>query len=377
MVGRWVVIVAAVVTLPPPAVAQTSVYSVLGLGYPGRAIGVRTRAMGGGLAALDPGSALNPGAVAAYRQLSASATSTSSFRDYEVDDISATGLLDTRFAYASLGGPFGATPFAFGLTFGTYLDRTYDVVDAGDVIISGDTVPYNEQISSDGAVIDLRGAVAWQALSTLRIGAAIHILSGTTENEFFRDFADSALAPLRREDRVSFNGVGGSVGVMWDAKPYLRLGASARFNGSMRVKLTEDVEFGRTDLPREFSGGVFFAPVPDLRVASTVIWRSWSRSRSGLAASTTLNAFDTFEVGNGLEILGITGFPLRLGFRWAQLPYSPTAEQPREINLSFGTGIGLASGRTTIEFALERVMRDGGGAKERAWLVSFELRVTP
>ena len=372
---RFVFVLAVLVVAGSEVGAQTSVYSVLGLGYPGRAIGIRTRALGGGLAALDPGSAVNPGAVAAYRQLSASVTSTSSFRDYSVKDTAVSGLLDTRFAYASLGGPLGATPLRFALSFSTYLDRTYDVVDTGQVVIRGDTVGFFDQISSDGAIIDLRGAVGWQVMPKLRLGAAFHVLSGTTENIFFRDFDSEQYAPLRRQDRVSFAGFGGSAGFMYLATPFLRFGGSVRLNSDVKVKLSEEVTFGQTPLPTEVSGGVFLAVTPRLRLASTAIYRAWSTSAEGFVAPDAANAFDTFEIGSGLEFQAT--LPLRLGFRWAQLPYSPTDEQPHEINLSFGSGIQLAQGRAAIEFAIERTMRDGGGVTERAWVASFELRVVP
>jgi hypothetical protein len=250
------------------------------------------------------------------------------------------------------------------------------VVDTGQVVIRNDTVGFFDRISSDGAIIDLRGAIGWQVVPKLRLGAAFHVLSGTTENIFFRDFDSDRYAPLRRQDRVSFAGIGGSAGLMYLATPYLRFAGSVRINSDVKVKLNEETTFGQTRLPTELSAGVFFAVLPTLRLSSSAIYRTWSKSAEGLVAADAANAFDTFEIGTGLEFQG-TGFPLRFGFRWAQLPYSPTAEQPREINLSFGSGLGLAQGRAAIEFAIERTMRDGGGASERAWVASFELRVVP
>ncbi len=376
MMRRVVLVTALLALAASESVAQTSVYSVLGLGYPGRPISVRTRAMGGGLAALDPGSALNPGAVAAYRGLTTSVTLTTSFREYTVADTAVSGLQDTRLAYASLGGPVTGTPLSFDLTFATYLDRTFDVVDTGRVEIRGDTVLYVENISSDGAVIDLRGAVGWEINPKFRVGAAFHILSGTTENIFRRDFEGDEYAPFRRADRVSFSGVGGSAGIMYLPQPYLRFGASVRINSDVNVKLTEDVTFGKTPLPTEVSGGVFFAPIPTIRFASTAIWRSWSKSGEGFVLSDVATAYDTWEIGSGVEVQGPKNLPLRFGFRYAQLPFS-SAEQAREINLSFGSGVAFAQGRGAIEFAIERGDRSGGGAKEKVWMLSFELRVVP
>ncbi len=375
---RWIALGLLVLSAPADVWAQTSVYSVLGLGFPGRGTGARSRALGGGLMAVDPASSLNPAAVAAYTQLSMSITSTASFRNYSVNDSSVGGLLDTRFAFASLGGPFGGSRLAFGLTYASYLDRTFDVRDSGVVVVQGDTLRVLDQVRSDGGVVDLRGAVGWQLSSALRVGAAVHILSGVTENVFRRQFSDSAYAPFARSDRVTFTGVGGSAGIMLTPRPWVRLGGAARLSSDMTAKLASD-EIAGTKLPLEVSGGFFVAPAPSIRIASTTIWRSWSDAQADLPAGA--RAFDTWEVGSGVEFagprFGRTALPLRLGFRWAQLPFSSSDEQATEMNMSAGSAISMGGGRATFEVALERVVRDGAGAKERAWQLTLELRLIP
>jgi len=359
-----------------PATAQTSVYSVLGLGTPGRTIGVRARALGGGVVALDPASAVNPAAIAAFRGLSAAVTSTSSYRGYSIGDATVDGLSDTRFAHGGVGGPFGGTPLSFALTFGLYLDRTFDVEDTSTIVLRGDTLQAYDEMASDGAIVDLRGAVGWQVSRSLRLGFGLHLLTGSTENAFSRQFSDGAYASISREDVVSFNGVGFAGGIMWTPSQRWRFGGSLRYNTDLTGKL-DGTEIGRTRMPLETSAGVFFAPVPWFALTSTVMWRSWSRTKSHIAAPDFANAFDSWEIGTGAELIGRLPVPIRLGFRWAQLPYSSTSEQPREIDFAIGTGLPLAQGRASFDFALERAMRDGGGATERAWQMSFEFRVFP
>jgi hypothetical protein len=69
--------------------------------------------------------------------------------------------------------------------------------------------------------------------------------------------------------------------------------------------------------------------------------------------------------------------PLRLGARYATLPFSPTDEQAHEVNVSLGTGLAFAGNRGLLDLSLERAFRSGAGATERAWQVSVSLTVRP
>lgn len=117
-----------------------------------------------------------------------------------------------------------------------------------------------------------------------------------------------------------------------------------------------------------------------IKWSSTVTWKSWSDAADGLEAAGNGKAFDVLEVGSGLEIGGGAGgskLPIRLGVRYAQLPFSPTSDRPRELDFSFGTSLLIANDRGIIDFGLERLLRDGAGARERAWHISFGITVRP
>ena len=51
--------------------------------------------------------------------------------------------------------------------------------------------------------------------------------------------------------------------------------------------------------------------------------------------------------------------------------------QAREISGALGTAARFASGRATLDLTVERVFRDGAGARERAWHISVSLTVQP
>jgi hypothetical protein len=130
------------------------------------------------------------------------------------------------------------------------------------------------------------------------------------------------------------------------------------------------------DLPLTVVGGLRVSPLRSVGWSTSVTWRSWSTADDDLTA----RAFDTWEVGTGLEFGGPdigSRVPLRLGFRYATLPFSPTDDQPREIGVSAGAGLVFAAGRGLLDVALERARRTGAGSAETAWQLSWTVTVRP
>ncbi|NIN11423.1 MAG: hypothetical protein GTN62_07945 [Gemmatimonadales bacterium] len=361
---------------PADLEAQASVYSVLGIGFPGRAVGVRARSLGGAIEALDPGSAVNPAAVAGFRALRAVVTTGSTFRRYETDGLAVEGLRDTRFPFAVIGGPVARTPVSFAASYALYADRTFDLQTGDTLTLRGATVPVGDQISSDGAVTDLRGALAWVVSRSLQVGAGVHIISGSTREVFDRAFGDTNYTRVRQQTETGFSAVGFSAGVTAAPTPWLRLGAAVRTDTRL-AETRGGLVIGRVNLPTTVSGGVILGLTPTVRWSLGVTWRSWSTAADDVAAHSGASAFDTWEVGSGIELGATSRIPLRAGFRYAELPFSPTSEQVREIDLAAGAGVPFAGNRAAFEFAVERQLRDGGGATERAWFLSFSLWLRP
>jgi hypothetical protein len=361
------------------ATAQSSLYAVVGLGFPGRPIGVRARGMGGSIGVVDPGSAVNPATVSQLSRLSATVSSLTSLRNYTIDTLSVDGLQDTRFPYAALAGGITGTPVSFEATYANYLSRTWDVVTSDTVILRGEPVAVDDRIRSDGAVADLRAAVGWFISSKLQLGAGFHILTGSTRERIERDYEDNSYTPLRHDSDISYSGLGWSVGFTGNPISWLRMGVSFRSDGHLDAA-RDSVAIGRVDLPMTISGGFAAAPVPGLVIASNVTWQSWGDAQEGLTSiGGDATTFNTWDVSAGLEVGGSVGprVPIRLGFRYAQLPFSPEDDQVREIDLSLGAGFRFGQGRAAFNASVERVMRDGGGASERAWQLSFGLSLLP
>lgn len=351
---------------------QNSVYGIAGIGFPGAPLSVRARALGGGVAAVDPYSALNPASVADLGNLVAAFSGATTLRRYTATgDTAIGGLRETRFPYGMFGGRITRTPVSFALNFSTYLERTYDVTSTGTQVLRGDTLQVTDRLGSDGAVTDLRGALAFRPWSRLLVGAAVHMLGGSSRLDVRRVFSDSAYLSYVEQRRLVFSGFGVSAGVLLRPTRAIELAGAARLDGRLTSRVGGD-SVGSDRLPVSFTAGLRLMPARGLRWSATATHRSWTRTQPDLAAST--RAFDTWEAASGLELGSL---PLRLGVRYRQLPFSNVGTQPTELVFAGGSGVLFARGRAAMDFAIERFRRSGGGADEQGWQFTAGVMVVP
>jgi long-subunit fatty acid transport protein len=214
-------------------------------------------------------------------------------------------------------------------------------------------------------------------LPRLSIGGAVHILSGSVQRIARRIFLDASnYHNMEQANTTNLSGTGWSAGVAYAPIPEISIAASYRSDSKLKSRVT-DTESGTVDLPVSYSGGIFLQLHPSIMLATSVERKMWSSADADLEASGGANAFDTWSVGSGLELGGASGLPLRVGARYAQLPFSPSNEQARELGFSGGTAMRFAGGRASLEASVERILRDGAGAEERAWYLMFALTVMP
>ncbi len=371
------IVVTLLVTGPQPLLGQNSIFGVHGIGFPGRSLSARARALGGGAGMFDARSALNPASVAALGNLVVTASSGTSLRNVSALDSVADGLSETRFPYALMGTRVRYTPLSVALSYSSYAERTYDQATVDSVTIRGERIQVIDRIASSGAVADIRAAVGWRVLPRLNIGGAIHIMSGSVQKLARRTFVDTDdYYGMNQENKVRLSGLGVSAGVTFAPIPEVGVAASYRSDSELKSMIS-DVDAGTVDLPVSYSGGLFLQPHPSIRLATSVERKLWSSAGADLEAVGGANAFDTWTVGSGLELGGGSGVPLRVGVRYSQLPFSPSDEQARELGYSAGTAMRFARGRATLEASVERILRDGAGAEERAWYFMFALTVMP
>jgi hypothetical protein len=356
----------AAVAVTVPARAQDSQFGMRGLGTPGRFESVRARSTGGAFGPFDAFSPLLEASLADVPRVSASITTGTSWRT--VDFGSETGSLRaSRFPAFVLGGPI-ARRVVLAAGFSTYLDRSFGLTTSDTIDIRGTPQPVTDQVTSDGAVSDLRIALATRVFTRLALGVGIHGLTGSTRVTASRHFADSTTyRTSTARDEIAYHGLGGSASATYDLNASLRLAAWARSD----TKLRADIR-GRTvaddDLPFSYGGGVRWRPGAQAVLAAAVAWRKW--------AGAGLNAHDTFNWSLGTELGSVTS-PLRFGVRGGQMAFGPGLKAPTEFGVAMGIGKQFSGGRGRLDFGLERLQRKGSGLDERVWTFLLGLTVRP
>jgi hypothetical protein len=363
---RFILAALTALALTRPVRAQDSQFGIRGLGTPGRWESVRARGTGGAFAPFDAFSPLLEASVADVQRVSASVTGGTSWRTADVGSESSS-LRASRFPALVIAGPVTRRLVLAG-GFSTYLDRSFGVVTRDTITLRGNPEPVTDEITSDGAITDLRLAVAARVHRRLALGFAVHGLTGSTRVTAVRRFNDSTTyLTSTANDDIAYHGLGGSASALFDLNADLRVAAWARSDTHLRA----DVR-GRTvaddDLPFSFGGGVRWRPGTQAVVAAAVAWRYW--------AGAGLNAHDTFNWSLGTE-LGSSPSPVRFGVRGGQMAFGPGAKAPTEFGISAGLGKQFSGGRGRLDFGLERLERKGAGLTEHVWTFLLGLTVRP
>jgi hypothetical protein len=306
--------------------------------------------------------------------------SESTSRRYVAGGETVEGLRDTRFPFFMVEGQLGSSPFVLGVSYSTYLDRSYHILTDDTISLRGEDVAIADELVSDGGIADLRAALGWDAGQRLQVGVAVHLLAGSTRERVNRVFDHSDYAPLEQSGDVSYSGWGVSAGLVYTPTQRLRLGIAARRDSRLKIRDALLPVF-RAQLPTTLTAGFTLIPIPAIRWSVTGNFRTWASARDDVPDDVQLYVFNTWDVGTGIEIRGTVGIlrsmPIRVGARYAKQPFSPQPDQPREIGIAGSSGLYFAGRRALFEFAVERVIRDGGGASERTWQLLFGLTLRP
>jgi len=371
---RWVVAVGTALSVAGPLAAQNSIYGVRGIGFPTRPWSVHTRALGGSWGIFDPLSAVNPAAVAGLTALTVSASYGSTFRSYRASNTNVSGLRENRFPHGLIGGGVGRSRVSFALSYSTYAERTFDFTETDSVMVRGNPIEVRDRQISDGGITDVRAALAWRLSTRVQFGGAFHIINGSSQISAAREFVNSSFRDFSAASVVSFSGWGVSAGVTANfARRSVLLAAVVRRDSRLTSTVDSSSRTG-AQLPWMLGAGVSLVLNPAARWTTSLAWRSWSQAASGVTGP----AFNTIEVGSGIELgRPDSPYPLRVGVRYATLPFTGTTSQAHEVTLSAGSGFRFAQQRATIFLTGERIFRDGGGASERAWHLLVGLSVTP
>ncbi|PYO93849.1 MAG: hypothetical protein DMD62_08410 [Gemmatimonadetes bacterium] len=351
---------------PSVIAAQSSQFGIQGLGTPGKSESARARATGGAFAPFDPFSPLTDAVLADVRRLSANIALTTSWRTVDPTGGTQSSLKETRFPSLVVVGPL-TRRITIGGGFTTYLDRSYGVLIKDTIDIGGVPQPVTDEITSDGAITDLRVALAARLGRHLTIGGGVHRLSGSTREVAQRTFGDTLYRSSTSRSEVAYGANGASVSVLLDLFQALRVSGWARSDSKLRSDIAGKT-IAEHDLPVSYGGGLLWRAGAEASLAGAVSWNNWSVT--GLP-----NSHDTFSWSAGLEI-GKFGAPFRLGARQGLLPWG-VGEAPKESALSAGVARQFSGGRGRIDIGVERLERTGTGMKEHLWTMLLGLTVRP
>lgn len=353
----------------PPAAAQDSVFGIRGLGFLDRSVSGRSAALGGGFALFDGEAALNPASLAAWHGTAGWAVAAGSTHSFDAGSGSSS-LSATRFPVIGFAGAIGPK-VVVAVSASDYLDRNWSVQQTDTVSPRGTPVVASDQTRSIGGVTDIRAAMAYR-LTGIVLGVGLHALTGSTQTSVKRQFPnDSAYIPFAQELVTSYSGVGISFGALLSPGPRFVAGASVRFNGRLRSSTPDTA--ASVALPLEVNAGLYYQPITGVVVTGTAGYAGWSTASDALVAAGQPRARNVWSVGFGVEAamlrVGRGLAPLRVGYRWRQLPFpipsllggvSPLSEHA----VTGGLGIDTAGGRATVDLGIEIGSRTAGALSE-------------
>jgi hypothetical protein len=174
--------------------------------------------------------------------------------------------------------------------------------------------------------------------------------------------------------------VGVSFGAVVSPSSRFVAGASVRFNSQLRAAAPDSAT--RVSLPFEANVGAHYQVVPgSVMVATSIGYAGWGTASSALVAAGQGGARNVWSFGFGVEAasvrLGRGLLPLRLGYRWRQLPFPIGGSPLAEHALAGGIGFDAAGGRATVDVTVESGARTAGALRETFTNLLLGLTIRP
>jgi len=372
--------------LPPSAGAQ-SLFGSQGLGMLLEPLDARARGLGSvGVGLLGP--SLHPADLAAAARIYLPSGQLTLQPQWVDVDLAGETLSTraTRFTQMGLAYPVPSLSGTAVLQIGSFLDQRWVVEESSTQEFRGEEVAVNDVFRSDGGVSTVELGWAQRMGETLSLGVGLGSRIGSVSRSFQRIIeAEEAgdVVPFRTGGEWRYSGLLASLGFQWDAGRSLRLGGSVTWSQDLEAKPTEstDGEAASFDLPTEFRLGATGVLTPRLAASAGFSYANWTSSGDALGAEAVTGA--VLSYGGGLEwagpVWGIRNFPIRLGFRRSDLPFTFEGEDPTETAFTGGIGLNLVPAQTglvgAIDLGVERGKREAGSLSESFWKASITFRV--
>lgn len=348
-----------------------------GFGYPTGQLSLRALGAGGAIAEIDPISQLNPASVGRWGRSGVTAQFAPEYRTL-LGPGGNDGTTTARFPHYSAGIAL-ANRWMLGIATSTLLDRNWSTRYQSTVELGGEQVESATLWTSQGAINDVAFSVSYGILSSLQVGAAAHLITGSNKVSVATDYASPAFGDLGISTSFSYSGSAFGAGLVWSPVSQVTIGASTRIGGLIHTRRTGE-ENTEADVPGRYGLSVGYSPVDGTTIAARYEKVNFS-DLNGLGTASTL-ARDTEEMGIGSEfpgpgLLGSTT-SIRVGARWRNLPYDAAGSEVRENSFSVGLGVPFARDRAALDFGLLRLKRSNGSEfSERAWIFGMGILVRP
>lgn len=382
------VLAAALFALPAAASAQGTL-STQGFGYPSGQMSTRTLGTGGAVSEIDPLSVTNP---AALLNLGGSALYFQAEPEYRTVRSGSTLDHSTIARYPLIAAGIPLTPSLFaGVSASSLLDRSFQTTARGSQVVGGSTVTSTNTFKSDGAIADVRLALAWAPIPWLHLGLAGHAITGDNRLTSQQHFDDSTrYATIRDTSTVTYVGTALSGGIEAYAGRYGVVTASYRRGGPLSLK-HGDTTLTTARVPDRLALSAAFLGIRGTSIAVRTAKEDWTQM-AGLG-SPGLPISEGWDTSVGADVLGPRfagrSLQLRAGARWRTLPFDvqpilPTggfgpAGSVSEKSYSFGAGTLLSRGRAALDLTAIRATRRSSATavQENAWTLSFGVTVRP
>ena len=371
------VLIATTIVLSGPALFAQGALSVQGFGYPGGQLSTQALATGGAMAEFDPQSPLNPAALGVGKRALVYVQYDPEFRSLSLPG-SSVSTTTARFPLFAVTGRYGKA--TFGLAFSSYVDRTWTNTFADTQVVSGEKIGSRLAASSAGGISDLRVAMSWTFTPRFVVGIGAHAFPGNNRTSIGRVFDDSLrFGNFSSTSTMAYNGTALSVGVVAVPVNHVNFAASARFGGTLRIRMGDSTVLGEGRVPGRYGVGLAFDGLPGTVFSARFNTERWSDLKGLGSAGLALH--DATEAAAGVETIGprIAGQTtvLRLGYRNRDLPFSSDANTVKERSINGGVGMPIARGIMAIDLAVAHAVRTSGAISETGWIVSVGLAIRP
>jgi len=375
--------IVALAALGTRAQAQGTL-STQGFGYPNGQLSTRALGTGGALGESDPYSATNPAALFNF-----GGASVLYFQaEPEYRKLSVGGQTESatiaRYPLVAAGVPVG-TRFYLGLSASSLLDRSFQTTVRASQVVSGQTIGSTNTFTSDGAIGDVRLALAFAPTNWLHLGAAGHVITGDNRLNSTQRFDDTTrYAALVDTQTVTYTGTAYSAGFDLAAGSLFTVSGSYRYGGPLSLKRA-DTTLRNGHVPDRVSIGAAFVGLRGTTIGVRTSKDSWSNMAP--LALNTQRITDAWDSSVGADVLGPrllgTQLLLRAGGRTRTLPFGTpgltSASDVKETSFSFGAGGALARGRAAFDVTGIHATRSAENtpAREQAWTLSVGVSVRP